>query len=243
METFKLSSKMEIVDLALYLPKHKALVIGDIHLGYEDALAAQGIMLPKTQYKRTIGRAERVFKTLGNEKKQVEEIILNGDIKHEFGRISEQEWQDALNFLAFLEKHCSKLTIIKGNHDKIIEPIATKRGHTVETQRALDDVLVCHGDVVPVNAQAFKTIVIGDAHPAVTISDGIASEKEKCFLVGKYGKSDLICMPSFNVMTEGTDVLEEKFRSPFLQQDLGEFEVYVASEEETMHFGKVKGLF
>ena len=55
------------------------------------------------------------------------EIIINGDIKHEFGTISEQEWRHTLRLLDFLSRYCDEVILIKGNHDMILGPIAKKR--------------------------------------------------------------------------------------------------------------------
>ena len=57
-----------------------ALVFADLHLGYEDALRERGIELPYEQYpriKREILRRVEEF--------YPEVVILNGDVKHEFG--------------------------------------------------------------------------------------------------------------------------------------------------------------
>ena len=48
-------------------------------------------------------------------------------------------------------------------------------------------------------------------------------------------------MPSFNQITIGTDILKERFISPFMQQDLGSFDVFAVGDA-AYHFGKVRGL-
>ncbi|NTV24375.1 MAG: hypothetical protein HGA85_08485 [Nanoarchaeota archaeon] len=58
---------------------------------------------------------------------------------------------------------------------------------------------------------------------------------------GKWKDKTLLVLPSFNTVTEGTDILSEKLLSPFLQQDLDEFEVFIAGDE-AMRFGKVMKL-
>jgi len=42
-------------------------------------------------------------------------------------------------------------------------------------------------------------------------------------------------------MIEGTDILKEQILSPFLQQNLDNFDVYVF-EDKVYEFGKLKGL-
>ena len=46
-------------------------------------------------------------------------------------------------------------------------------------------------------------------------------------------------MPSFNPIYTGVDILKEKTLSPFLKQDLNDFEVYVI-EDKVYCFGKIR---
>ncbi len=69
----------------------------------------------------------------------------------------------------------------------------------------------------------------------------VRTETYKCFLVWTFKGKTLIAMPSFNLVTEGTDVLKEQLLSPFLHQDLKNFDVYVAADR-TYPFGKLKNL-
>ena len=71
---------MDIVDLALYVDS--TLIIADVHIGYEEALNNKGVLVPRQQYKMTL---ERLQKTL--DELDVETVIINGDLKHEFGTI------------------------------------------------------------------------------------------------------------------------------------------------------------
>ena len=61
----------------------------------------------------------------------------------------------------------------------------------------------------------------------------------KCFLVGKYEKKQLIMIPSFNVLTIGSDVLHEKRLSPYVPEDVSKFNVYII-EDDVYDFGTVK---
>jgi len=106
-----------------------------------------------------------------------------------------------------------------------------------------NNILVLHGNKIP-SAELLKdtkTIIIGHEHPAVSIKEGPRVELVKCFLVGKWKKHNLIALPSFNLVTEGTDVLKERILSPFLKQNLGKFNVYVVADK-VYGFGKLKGL-
>ncbi|MEM3949107.1 MAG: phosphoesterase, partial [Zestosphaera sp.] len=68
---------------ALYLRKYKALIIADVHIGYEDELASKGIYLPRFQLRRTLDLIERLLNEL-----QVDRLIIAGDLKHSFDRLN-----------------------------------------------------------------------------------------------------------------------------------------------------------
>lgn len=227
---------MEIVDLALYFDS--TLVIADVHIGYEEALNKQGVLVPRLQFEEIVKRIENIFSILKN--KTIERIIVNGDLKHEFGTISEQEWRNTLKFLDLLSKHCDEIILVKGNHDTILGPIAKKRNVKITDNIAVGKVLITHGNKVS-NIKNYDTLLIGHEHPAVSLKEGPRIEQFKCFLRGKYKGKNLIVQPSFNTIIEGTDVLRDKILSPFLKQDLDNFEVYIV-EDKVYWFGKLKGL-
>jgi putative SbcD/Mre11-related phosphoesterase len=217
---------IEIVDLALYF--NSALVIADVHIGYEEALNKKGILVPRLQFPEMAKRTERIFDALKG--KKLDTIIINGDLKHEFGTISEQEWRNTIKFLDLLAKHCDKIALIKGNHDTILGPIAKKRNIKVVESFAAGNVLIAHGDKIPDNVKEYGTIIIGHEHPAVSLKEGPRVEQFKCFLKGRYRGRNLIVQPSFNPIIEGTDILKDEILSPFLKQNLDNFEVFVVED-------------
>ncbi len=173
---------------------------------------------------------------------KISKIIVNGDIKHEFGTISEQEWRNTLQLLDFLAKYCNEIVLIKGNHDTILGPIAEKRKVKVLDSYILDNVLIIHGHKIPKKINKnIKTIIIAHEHPAVGLREGFKTEVFKCFLKGNYKNKELIVMPSFNLVTEGTDVLKGKLLSPFLHQNLKNFECFVIADK-VYDFGKLRNL-
>ena len=228
-----------------------------------------------------MARLDSIFKKLKN--KKIERIIVNGDLKHEFGTISDQEWRNTLKLIDYLGQHCDEIILIKGNHDTILDPIAKKRDVRVldhyfistikeKTMKKIqlknksqlkinnkilnkikiiknhkklskNKILVLHGDEIP-NKELLKdvsTVIIGHEHPAITIKDGPRAELFKAFLVGKWKKFNLIAQPSFNLITEGTDVLKEMILSPFLKGNLKNFNAIIVGDK-LYGFGKLKDL-
>ncbi len=231
---------IEIVDLALYLRKKKILLIADTHIGYEEALNKQGILIPRFQFSSIVRRLEDILKKLP----KLDRIVINGDIKHEFGKISEQEWRQTLKLLDLLQRYCDEIILIRGNHDKIIGPIAEKRNVEVMDDLIIDDILITHGSSIPeaiIRRTPCKSIIIGHEHPAVSLVDESRAETYKCFLKGKWRDKTLIVQPSFNQVTEGTDILKEQLLSPFLLQDMSDFRVYVVADK-IYDFGILKDI-
>jgi len=228
----------KIVDLGLWFPDLKTLAISDLHIGYEEALNRQGIMIPRHQVSDTIERLKKILAITG----KLDKIIINGDLKHEFGTVNKEEFFGVRDILGLLKKNCEELFILEGNHDKILG--YTKDKATVRKHLLVSNILFAHGDEILSNLDSAdaKIIVIGHAHPAVKLSDGIAAEKVKCFLKGKYWTKTLIALPSFNLVTEGTDIVNEETLSPYLD-NVSNFEVFaVPNFNEILYFGKIKNI-
>lgn len=226
---------IEIHGLSIYLRKEKTLIISDIHIGLEEAMNKGGVLVPRLQLKRLLEELENIIKETKPQK-----IVINGDLKHEFGSISEQEWRDTLKVLDFVGKNAGEIFLVRGNHDKILGPIAGKRDINIVDYLKIGDIYITHGDKLPKNKEFAdsKIVIIGHEHPAVSIREKSRSELFKCFLVGKFGNKKLVVTPSMNFVTEGTDVLREELLSPFLR-DIRDFRVLVAADE-IYDFGKVK---
>ena len=233
---FALTSNIKIIDLCLLIDK--TLIISDIHIGYEEELNKKGILIPRLSFIEIGKRLEKIMKEV---KGKIDTIIINGDIKHEFGTISEQEWRETIKIIDYLSQY-GKLYLVRGNHDKTLGPIADKKNIELVESYTIGDILIAHGDTIIKTDNKIKTIIIGHEHPAVSIKEDNRLEKYKCFLKGKYEKKTLIVMPSFNPVTEGTDITKSEPLSPYLQGDLREFEVYIVSDK-IYEFGKLEKFY
>tara|TARA_Y100000034_G_C6764193_1_gene340593 strand:- start:267 stop:866 length:600 start_codon:yes stop_codon:yes gene_type:complete len=198
-------------------------------------------MVPRFQFDEIMKRLEKIFSRLKG--KKIDKIIVNGDLKHEFSTISDQEWRHTLKLLDFFEKHCNEIILIKGNHDTILGPIAKKRNIRVMDHFIINNILIIHGDVIPSKTllKGVKTIIIGHEHPAVSVREGPRAELFKAFLVGKWKKYNLVVQPSFNLVTEGTDVLKEEVLIPFLKGNLRNLNAIIVGDK-LYNFGKIKDL-
>ncbi|RDD54010.1 MAG: phosphoesterase [Candidatus Korarchaeota archaeon NZ13-K] len=209
-----------------------ALVVADLHLGYEDALRERGVELPYEQYswvKREIvsyveGRGPDV-------------VVLGGDVKHEFSGALSQEWREVLDLISTLKGLGVKIEVVRGNHDNFLIPILRREGIDVRDPcLKLGDLLVIHGHIEPMIPEDIELIVMGHEHPAITLRDEIgASQKFKVFLDGEYMGARLLVIPAISPLAPGTDLLSVSRRdllSPILRKvDLDEFRVIVADKD------------
>jgi len=219
--------RFEAVDRCLFWKEKKILVVGDLHLGYEEFLNSKGWCFPRTQMEETINIFSRIFAHTGKIKK----IILLGDVKHYFSGILNKEFEDFYKLIEIFKENLlknGKIIIVKGNHDNILEPIVCQEKYSnfvfLEDYYILQDVLFFHGNKKgflrrggEIADKKIKMIVTGHFHPAIKIDDGEKVEKFRCFVLGKYKKNPAshnilhnntlwIVVPSFFPLEEGMDI-------------------------------------
>lgn len=229
------------ISKTLFFPKQGILVIGDLHLGYDTMIKEQGINLLFDQLEETKKEIEIIIKRI-KAIYTLKKIILLGDLKHHF-KFQKQEVSDLRNFLKFLEKYTNKenIILIKGNHDTF-----TLKDYELKNFYIEDEIAFTHGeqDYLELYNKDIKTIVTSHIHPAVLIKDkiNIKREKYKCFLVGKYKKKQLVILPSFFSIIEGSEISEypkgEKYQQIIPKDKLKSFETYVIGINGVYDFGK-----
>lgn len=254
----------EIMSKSLFWRKEKTIIFGDFHLGYEETLREQGWHIPKSQAKQTLQDLEEIFNKTG----KCREIILLGDIKHYFSGILKGEWKDFYDLIKILKQNLlknGKITIIRGNHDTILEPLiyqpekelqrkgSVKREVTLNNYYIKNSILFIHGNYnglknIPQIKKKNKIslIIMGHYHPAIILTDkfGIKQEKYKCFLYGKSRElhTEVVVLPSFFPLVEGTDI---RSHNSMLEGWINakNFKVFALDDEgKAYNFGKVKNI-
>jgi putative SbcD/Mre11-related phosphoesterase len=220
--------------------KEKLIVIGDLHIGYGVSSGASGLLVANTLFERTIDELKEIFSAVG----KVDEIILLGDIKHEFGKIPSEEWHGVDVLTELLRKNARKIIVIKGNHDILTDRIGNRLGFEVVDYYIKGETIFVHGnrDLKEIWDKKIKRIILGHIHPAVFISDKITREKYKCFLEGEYKGKEFVIVPSFTESNKGTDPRDFSADLPW-PLPIEKFEVYAVGEEmEVFDFGKLKNI-
>ena len=214
----------------LHMPAQNAIIIADLHLGYEGVLRMEGVAMPRYQEKVIMEKLSSIIKKYGPEK-----VIVNGDFKHNFGRNLKQEWQEVSNVLKFL---CKKgdVVLIRGNHDNFLKNIASKFDVTMADKYDIKGITIAHGhkDV------RGKKMIIAHEHPSIKLRDRVgATLSLPCYLFS----DEIIVMPAFSPLASGTDVSSADagdYLSPILKKhDMDEFRVLAISEAGLLDFSTV----
>jgi len=86
------------------------LIVSDLHLGYEVAMAREGFYLPRVFHDLVRDLGEVI------EREKPKRLIIDGDLKHSFV----PEWRERVELRAFFEEVTSlveEVILVRGNHD------------------------------------------------------------------------------------------------------------------------------
>lgn len=202
---------------AAYLEDISAVVVSDIHLGYEDVLAKNGIFLPRVQ-------SNIIYETVNEiiDKYSPAKFIIDGDLKHEFSKNTMQEWEDVYTLLKQVSER-SKAIVVKGNHDNYVANIASKLHIEVFDKYKEGKYVFHHGHK---NFKWEEFAIIGNEHPSVGLRDSVGSvTKIPCFMYFK--NEGLLVLPALSIFAGGSDMLKSDIMSPVLKRmDLAKARIY-----------------
>ncbi|MEM3404159.1 MAG: metallophosphoesterase [Nitrososphaeria archaeon] len=217
----------------------KALVVSDIHLGYELELAKKGISLPQ----RASIIADRLI-DLGK-KHGARMLYILGDVKHKVAWASPADWFQVTTFFNRLQTWFEDMVVTLGNHDGGIRNliphnvrVVGSRGFTIKCKSSL--ITLLHGNAWPESESVRSSYIItGHGHYRVELRDDAGLRLiEPIWLIGtldrkryaeerKYGLNTktldkdlmLVVLPAFNRIVGGIAVnrLGEKKPSPMIR--------------------------
>lgn len=205
----------------------KYLVIADLHLGKEYEYYKKGIKVPD------IGKEMKsdILKII--KRKNIEELILLGDIKHNLPYTS---YFEKLNLPKFLDFDVP-VKIIKGNHDGNIEEIVDNE---VVKSFKIEDRVLTHGHIL-INS---KDLIMGHVHPVIEFIDSNGKiTRLKCFLKLEEPQN-VIVLPSFNPVIEGVSVNKnQEIPGPYFESErfnIKNFDCYLL---DGTYMGKVREIY
>ncbi|TWT87918.1 ligase-associated DNA damage response endonuclease PdeM [Neorhodopirellula pilleata] len=158
----------------LYWPKHRALLVADLHLGKDATFRHFGIGVPRGSTKSTLLSVSTMLESTG-----AEELFVLGDLCHARSSLSATT-RDA--FAAFQNEHGGvAFHLIEGNHDRSAGRLPDDwRFNEVGTAFHLDGVTMAHE---PADCPVGSSILItGHWHPAWQLRHaGESTGKLPCF--------------------------------------------------------------
>ncbi len=207
---------------AFFISDLKAIVIADLHIGYERELREKGIIVPS--------QTEDMRKRLSSlvRKYNAEKIIIVGDLKHEITGFAPELYR-------FFDDIDAEIILAKGNHDGKIEDMVDFKVYPSEGFR-LGNYGFFHGHSWPdTGVMKAPYIFMGHLHPEIELQDSLLHRhRYPCHLVGelsskgeeKYGNSPKIfVIAAFNKLVGASIV---KPIGPLLKNGMIEkFEVYL----------------
>lgn len=201
---------------AALIPSLDSTVICDLHIGYEEELVEQGIILPKTQLERLINTIEEITKIV-----KTKRLIINGDLRHGFKKINKRQRKEIERFLLHISSYFKEAMIIKGNHDNYIKPIAKEYGIAFLDSLFEKEIFITHGHKENQTlTKKSKIIVIGHEHPAIILRDSYGNQAK--FLSFIYFptklKNYLILLPPFSSFAGGNLISRENLLSDYTKK-------------------------
>ncbi len=238
----KLTEDVELLDgmPVIFIKSLNALVIADPHLGYEGVMAKKGVLIPKANLKHICKIIEDALK-----KTKAKTIIVDGDIKNEFSKVDEEEFNELFDFMNFAKERGVSLILIKGNHDNFVDRYAEPFKLKIHQQEAkVNGYLFFHGEDMPKDLQDVKMLIMGHEHPAIAIFNKAGKrEKLRCFLYGEFKGRKLLVLPAINYFASGTEVNsvpQKELLAPIFEHlDIDSMNAIAEGYGATIDFGKV----
>ncbi|MEM2111368.1 MAG: metallophosphoesterase [Candidatus Bathyarchaeia archaeon] len=153
--------------LLIHRETEKILVISDLHLGWEVALAEEGVHIP-SQTAKLLNRLKQIISS-----EKPDSILVLGDIRYSIEKIELEEWRDIPDFFEELCKVIPEVKVIPGNHDGNLEALLPKCVEILPQQgKIIGDIGLFHGHMWPdLELLGCSTLVVGHVHPIVVFKD------------------------------------------------------------------------
>ena len=212
-----------------------ALVVADLHLGFEEEAAREGVYVPRVQLRRSLEVVRR-----GLEETGAGWVIFAGDVKHSFSRLTRSEREELSRLFGFLRGEGVRVTVVRGNHDNYLVLVARDYGVEVVDELYVDGYLFFHGHRRPAGGYTgpVKAALMGHEHPSIRLRDRLGYiAKLPAFLSAPYPGlgARLVVLPAVGQYQTGTTVSlsPATYLSPVLREDipLEEVRPYVLAEE------------
>jgi DNA ligase-associated metallophosphoesterase len=173
---------------ALFLPRARALIVADVHLGKDSAFRAGGIPVPRGATDDSLERLSRAI-----ERKAAKRLVFLGDLVHSRSGLDQKTLEAVA---AWRSRHAAiEMILIPGNHDLRSGGLPHDWRIDMETEELIEDPFVFRHQ--PAGSPHGYTIA-GHIHPAVQlVGPGRQKERIACFIFGE----EFGILPAFGTFT------------------------------------------
>ncbi|UCE90840.1 MAG: metallophosphoesterase [Methanobacteriota archaeon] len=221
---------------AAMLTDTNTMVVADLHLGCEAALEYKGLSIPRVQTRKISAYLEEAVSSYSPE-----ELVVAGDLKHNFSRNLVQVWKDVAEFVKTVVGRVS-LSVVRGNHDNYLGAILAEHGLRMTDELRRGRFVIGHGHRAMCRRER---VLMGHIHPSITLREATGARlKSGCFLYRR--DREVLVLPALSLVSPGVDVIGSTCAdrmSPMLSDSgLADFEPLVVSKEGVLRFPKVRAL-
>ena len=194
-----------LLDRAVYVPAHQALLLSDVHLGKAETFQMAGIPVAQQVNKETLDRLRSHCDQF-----QPQHIFILGDLFHSrqgLVKDVEKAWS------TFLTNTQANVTLIVGNHDRAaLGPVFDMEYST--TPISLGKLLLSHEPADPERVSKGHLNICGHIHPVVQLKSAIDSLRLPCFY--HEHQPQRLTLPSFGSFTGGYEISIGKGRTAYI---------------------------
>jgi DNA ligase-associated metallophosphoesterase len=203
---------------AVWLSAERVLIVADLHLGYAWAQRSAGNLVPLSRCVDPLDRLSALLDAYSPVR-----TVLLGDIVHDAVDVEPltadlQRLRDDLGTR-------TEIVLIAGNHDRRLQKMLESKRITLPLVREVQigPHRLVHGDGVDLRQARAELatacslggfVFCGHEHPAITLSDRVASyAKCPCFVEG----DGLLMLPAFSEWAGGSNLRSGSFLSRYLE--------------------------
>jgi putative SbcD/Mre11-related phosphoesterase len=197
--------------LLLQNESDKALVVSDLHIGWERLLSQRGVHVPSQTPK-----IKNMLLQLIEECKPTRLIFL-GDVKDAIAKIEMEEWRDIPDFFETINQKISDIQVVVGNHDGNLEPLLPEAIKIIPSTGAIfGDVGLFHGHAWPApELLGCRNLVTGHVHPTVAIRDPMGFRMTKQVWVKAPCNGEQLAKSLLNHLNPNTNEFSSTLNSQF----------------------------
>lgn len=203
---------------AVWLAAERVLIVADLHLGYAWAQRSAGNLVPLSRRVDALDRLSDLINAYSPTR-----TVLLGDIVHDAVDV-EPLTAELLRLRNDLGAR-TEIVLIAGNHDRRLQKMLDVKQIALPLVRELQvgPHRLVHGDGAEIRQAKAELatahsrggyVFCGHEHPAITLSDRVASyAKCPCFVEG----DGLLMLPAFSEWASGSNLRSGSFLSRYLE--------------------------